>query len=224
MSTKGLLLIVGRRPFDLGDRILIIGSESQEKPSPTESYFVEDIALLKTTVRYARTNEVSTINNFSISKSRIVNLQRSVSAIIYMEMKFNATKIFENDNHLKYRSMLEEYLEENTRSWESLNFMRYDEIDPDWGYVTFRFSFRHRYSWQYAARIMLNRAELVRYMYQKGEDLDIHWKTPVPLRAIFNGGDIEDDELHSRKVDIDRPVFTSGRSRTNVQHHEPISF
>jgi hypothetical protein len=191
-----------------------VGSESQEKPSPTESYFVEDIALLKTTVRYARTNEVSTINNFSISKSRIVNLQRSVSAIIYIEMKFLASAMFQNDNLAKYRSMLEAYIEENTRSWEALNFMRHDEIDADSGCVIFRFSFRHRYGWQGAARIMVNRADLVKFMYDKGNELGIHWKTPIPPRAIYDGGIIENNHIYPRvRAPNTTTIFSNSISR-----------
>lgn len=193
---------------------MIVGAESRDTPSPTESYFVEDIALLKTTVRYARTNEVSTINNFSISKSRIVNLQRSASAIIYLELKFKSSTFFQDDNHVKYRAMVEEYVKENTRSWECLNFMRHDEFDADWEHVTVRFSFRHRYSWQFASRIMVNRADLVRFMYDKGKELGIHWKTPVPLRAIFNGGVIDNDHILTRSVDSDIGLFANSVSRS----------
>lgn len=203
------MLIAGRRPFDLGDRILIIGSEATEKPSPTESYFVEDISLLKTTIRYARTNEVSTLNNFAISKSRIVNLQRSVNAIVYIEMKFSIHDVFSNDKHIKYRCKLEEYVHENTRNWECLVFMRHDEFDADWGFVVFRFGFRHRYSWQNAARIMLNKADLLRFMYDKGEDLGIHYSTPIPRRTIYDGGIIENNTIvHPRTTGIHLPLFT----------------
>lgn len=206
------MLIAGRRPFDLGDRILIIGSESQDKPSPTDSYFVEDISLLKTTVRLARTNEVSTINNFSISKSRIVNLQRSSNAIVFIEMKFDIS-IFNNDNLAKYKSMLEDYMQEYTRSWECINFIRHDEIDADYCSVLVRFSFRHRYSWQYATRIMINRADLVRYMYNKGIELNIHWLSSVPIRAIYDGGNIENNQIVGRRVGTtNRSIFNKTRS------------
>jgi hypothetical protein len=163
---------------------------------------------LKTTVRYARTNEVSTINNFAISKSRIVNLQRSVNAVVYIEMKFSIEDVFHDDKHLTYRSKLEDYVYENTRHWECLVFMRHDEFDADWGYVIFRFGFRHRYSWQNAARIMLNRADLLRYMYEKGVELKIHYDTPVTRQMIYDGGAIGNDTIVPRRAGIHWPLLT----------------
>jgi hypothetical protein len=212
---QGLLLITVRRPFDLGelfeqysiygsfmltkakgslkiqiisgDRIVIVGPESSEKQNPIESYFVEDIALMKTTIRYARTNEVSTINNFAISKSRIINYQRSLNATIFFDLKFSISAIFEGDKHQKYRFLLEDYVRDHPRNWECLDYMRHDEFNADWGYVIFRFSFRHRYTWQNAGIIMIHRAELLRYMQEKGVELGIHYFTPLPYRAMYDG-------------------------------------
>lgn len=202
-------MIAVRRPFDLGDRIVIINADSNEKPSPTESYFVEDITLLKTTIRYARTNEVSTVNNFSISKSRIVNLQRSVNANIFLEMKFKAPEMLKDDTYLKFRSILEQYVNDNTRNWHSLVAMRYDEFDPDWEHVIFKFLFRHRSSWQSAGRILQHRAELVRFMYEKGKELDIHWQTPIQRRTVYDGGIIENDVIRPRIKGTDIPLFAN---------------
>lgn len=205
---KGLLLIATRRPYDLGDRIMIVGSETQDKPLPNESFFVEDITLLTTTVRYAKTNEVSTINNFSISKSRIINLNRSPNACIDFEMKFK-TSVLQTGYHLKYREMLEQYIADHPRIWDSLVFMRYDEFDPDWEHVVFRFLFRHCNSWQNAARIMIHRSELVRFMYEKGMELQIHWETPISRRMIIDGGVIENDVIRPRKPGVDFPLFAT---------------
>jgi hypothetical protein len=118
--------------------------------------------------------------------------------------------------------MLEEYIRENTRSWECINFIRHDEIDADYCTVLIRFSFRHRYSWQYASRIMINRADLVKYMYDKGVELNIHWLSSIPIRAIYDGGDIENDHILGRRVNARRPPFNNNNNNNinNKTHPE----
>jgi hypothetical protein len=122
-------------------------------------------------------------------------------------MKFAIQEAFKENNHLTYRSKLEEYVLENTRHWECLVFMRHDEFDADWGYVVFRFGVRHRTSWQNAARIMINRSDLLRYMYEKGEELNMHYSTPI--RTIY-GGDTTENNAASfpRKAAVHVPLNT----------------
>jgi Mechanosensitive ion channel len=161
-----------RRPYDLGDRIMIVASDVQDKTIPNESFFVEDINLLTTTVRYAASNEVSTINNFSISNARIINLNRSPNACLDFEMRFQVS-VLSTGKHLQYRTMLEQYVADHPRIWDSLIYMRHDEFDTNYEYIIFRFSFRHCSSWQNAGRIMIHHADLVRIMYEKGAELQI---------------------------------------------------
>lgn len=59
---EGVLMIVARRPYDLGDRILICSAETPVNPEPPFSWFVEDLNLINTTLRYANTNEVATVS------------------------------------------------------------------------------------------------------------------------------------------------------------------
>lgn len=54
---EGVLMIIARRPYDLGDRILICGSVNPTNFQPQLSWFVEDLNLFSTTLRYANTNE-----------------------------------------------------------------------------------------------------------------------------------------------------------------------
>jgi small-conductance mechanosensitive channel len=65
---EGMLLIV-RRPYDLGDRIFFSSADAiNPEPDVTRaSWFVEDISLSATKLRYARTNEVSTVVSVPIN-------------------------------------------------------------------------------------------------------------------------------------------------------------
>lgn len=129
--STGVLLIAVRRPFDLGDRIFICGSESVMAGDVSNvTFFVEDISLATTTLRYARTNEVSTVNNWSISGSRIVNCNRSPNAIISLELMMHIS-VLEREKLAEFRESLELYVRDNPRVWDSLAFCRHDNIDPD---------------------------------------------------------------------------------------------
>lgn len=182
---EGVLLIAVRRPFDLGDRILLCGPEGNDTPGANSSWFVEDIRLFSTTIRYARTNEVSTVNNYSISLSRIVNCNRSANAIVVLELKFSIL-ILEGDKLKAFREALEKYVTENPRIWDSLLFCRHDFFHPDVTeeFVFFTIAFKHRQSWQSAARININRADLLRYIFELGKKLEIQYNTPPSRRLL----------------------------------------
>ena len=182
---EGILLIAVRRPFDLGDRILLCSPEGSDTPGASSSSFVEDISLFSTTIRYAKTNEVSTVNNYSISLSRIVNCNRSANAIVMLEMKFSIA-ILQDDKLKRFRDALEHYIGENPRIWDSLEYCRHDFFHPDVteSYVFFTIAFKHRQSWQSASRINLHRADLLRYIYDLGQNLEIQYNTPPSRRLI----------------------------------------
>jgi small-conductance mechanosensitive channel len=182
---EGILLIAIRRPFDLGDRIFLAGAESPHvDPGAPSSWFVEDISLFSTTLRFAKTNEVSSVNNFSISQSRIVNLQRSTNAIVQFELRLSI-KILKDDKLNKFREALEEYVNDRPRIWDSFAFCRHDLFDPDFGFVLFTLAFRHRLTWQSAARINLGRADLMRFIYELCIEMGIQYETPIPQRHII---------------------------------------
>jgi hypothetical protein len=49
-------------------------------------------------------------------------------------------------------------------------------------------AFRHRSSWQDSARIKLNRADLVRYIWETTRKLGIFFQAPYPVQVQYNGG------------------------------------
>ena len=191
---EGVLLIV-RRPYDLGDRIFFSSAEAiNPEPNITSfSWFVEDISLTTTTLRYARTNEVSTVNNWSIAGSRIVNCNRSPIATVHLTMDMHMS-IFENDNLKKFRDALNKYVADRPRSWDSVSFCRHDDFDVDSEKVKFTISVRHRHSWQDAARIKVNRADLVRFLYETSKELSIQYEEPPPQQVLYYGGSLKEND------------------------------
>lgn len=67
--------------------------------------------------------------------------------------------------------------------------------DFDMEFVMFRFVFRHRQSWQYASRININRADLLRFIYELSLKLGIQYDMAIPSRRIII------DEQTNRRFD-----------------------
>jgi small-conductance mechanosensitive channel len=117
---EGVLLISLRRPYDLGDRIVIAPDVG-----PTSAWFVEDINLYTTTLRLAASNEVATVPNGTIAGNRICNLNRSPNAVCVLQVTLHEC-IVGNDLLEAYKSQLEKYVEEHPRIWESVVNFRVD--------------------------------------------------------------------------------------------------
>lgn len=147
-----------------------------------------DINLWSTTLRFARTNEVSTINNSAIAASRIVNCNRSPNAIVQFVFITNIATL---DGRVldDFRAALENYVKEHPRTWEAVAFVREEEFDADWEKIYVRLAFRHRNSWQDAARILQNKGQLHRFVFELGKKMGINFRTPPLGRVLYHGGD-----------------------------------
>lgn len=221
---EGVLLIAVRRPYDLGDRIFIGSAEAQaESDMSIQTWFVEDINLTTTTLRFARTNEVSTVNNWAISGSRIINCNRSPNALIFYEWKLHIS-IFDGKNLDNFKEALNKYVRDHPRTWNSLAFIRHDVIDADMEQVGFRMAFRHRNGWQDAARIKLNRADLLRYIHDTAKAMGVNFETSPARRLLYYGGVLESGQVKDYKKNLLRPSNIRSHSHTFDDHRFESSY
>jgi small-conductance mechanosensitive channel len=144
---EGVMLIAVTRPFDLGDRIYVgpantIADSGMNVDMSSNTWFVEDINLSTTTLRYARTNEVSTLNNWAIAGMKIINCNRSPNAIIVLDTRLHVS-VLQGATLAHFRAALQEYVETHPRTWESLLYCRHDAIDADNEQVLFRYVHLH---------------------------------------------------------------------------------
>ena len=70
---EGILLIFVRRPYDIGDKISLSEPNKDTNTAGSSMWFVENVTVFTTTVRYASTNEVATYSNGSLARLRIAN-------------------------------------------------------------------------------------------------------------------------------------------------------
>jgi small-conductance mechanosensitive channel len=83
---EGVLLVLLRKPYDIGDRIAISDPTVDTCSDGSVTWFVESVNLFSTTVRNAATNEVATYNNGYLAGTRIVNAARSSKASVYVRL------------------------------------------------------------------------------------------------------------------------------------------
>ena len=85
---EGVLLVLARQPYDVGDRIAISNPQEDTSCDGSITWYVESISLFQTTVRLAATNEMASYSNSSLAHSRIINAARSPRAETYVYLKF----------------------------------------------------------------------------------------------------------------------------------------
>jgi len=87
-SFEGMLLILMRRPYDIGDRINVSSPTVDTPGTGSPGWIVKDVNLHTTTCILGATNEVCTYSNFSLAATRIINAARSPKANLNFLLKF----------------------------------------------------------------------------------------------------------------------------------------
>jgi len=88
LRTKGLLFVLIRRPYDIGDGIHVSDANIDTRDSGSQFWMVKDINLFSTTVVFIRSQEIATLSNGAMADSRIINSTRSTNASLYNLVKF----------------------------------------------------------------------------------------------------------------------------------------
>jgi hypothetical protein len=93
--------------------------------------------LSTTTLRFARTNEVSTVNSYAIAGSKIINCNRSPGALVVFNIILHVS-IFQKDTLERCQAELNQYVVTHPRIWDSMLFCRHDAMDADLEQVAFQ--------------------------------------------------------------------------------------
>jgi small-conductance mechanosensitive channel len=140
---EGLLLVLVRRPYDIGDRIHVSDVNTDTSTSGSLGWIVKDVGLYTTTVVLGATNEVATYSNGSLASSRIINAARSPQAVLFFLLKFPIDVPYEK---LKvFRNALEEFVKARPREWLVFLAFRATRVEADMGFVEYIVVAQHRY-------------------------------------------------------------------------------
>lgn len=121
-TSKGILFILVRRPYDIGDRINVAGVQDSSSGDGCSTWFVQNVDLFTTTVRYAFTNEVATLANGSLAASRIINAKRSPKANVFVYMKFSVTVPYQKI--LVFKKTVEAFVKDRPREFRGMTGFR----------------------------------------------------------------------------------------------------
>jgi hypothetical protein len=179
-------------------------------------FLATDLNLYSTTLRYAQSNEVATVSNGTISGSRIVNCNRSPNAVVVFDLLLHICLI-EEDKAQVYVSAIEQFIRDHPRIWECVVFFRYDKFDADNEQAFCRIAVRHRNSWQDAGRILRDKGELQKFIYQLGKSMAVNFDSPPARRLIYTGGTLKSGQVETYK----RGLLTPTNIRNNIIREEP---
>ena len=184
---EGMILIAIRRPFDLGDRISIVDNTSapdnnSDDPGYHNTWIVEDVTLFTTTLRFSRTNEVSTVNNGSIANSRIVNHGRSHNALVNVSLPVRIDTT--SDQIQIVQSALEQYIKD-IRAWVSLVSFGITQVDPANDLIVYSARIQHFKSWQDLTGVLQARGDLEKFCTEILIKLDIQYGGPIAKNNVF---------------------------------------
>lgn len=138
-----------------------------------------------TTLRYANTNELATINNSSVANSRIVNLARSSKAMVTILILFDVDVTQRQLDDFRYS--MEAYLENRPREWIGLIHYRTEAVDSDSGYVRQLYRAQHVKSWQELGAIMISKGEWQREADKVATEMGIVFDSPPRQMTVGIG-------------------------------------
>ena len=132
---EGVLFILVRRPYGIGDRIHVSNIEVDTSLEGTPGWIVENVTLFETVATWTPTQERCSLSNGSLANSRIINAARSPQAQFHLFLKFHIDEPYEKI--LIFKSAIEEYMRARPREWLALNGFRAHRVVADQGYVEY---------------------------------------------------------------------------------------
>lgn len=175
---EGIVFILARKPYDIGDRVCFhLSTDPENNEDPLNGgCIVEKVDLFNTTVRLATTREYATFNNGSLASTRIVNLRRSERANVFFYFKFtiNATR-----KQLKiFEQKIEDYLKDRPREWVKLNSFRCTQVETCHQYIEYTMVVQHREPWQNFGFIQQSKSNVFLYALDLQRELKVTFTDP----------------------------------------------
>lgn len=173
---EGLLFILVRRPYGIGDRIHVSGVEKDTSLEGVPGWVVEHVTLFETIATWTPTQERCSLSNGSLASSRIINAARSRQAQFNVFLKFPIDTPYEKI--LIFKTAIEEFMKARPREWLALYGFRASRIVADQGFVEYAIVIRHRNNWQNIGLILDSKANLSSYCNEVAKQLNMHYRAP----------------------------------------------
>jgi hypothetical protein len=184
-SLQGVIVVTVSKPFDIGDIIHISNPNIDTDPDGTSAWFVENIFLFATTLRFVRTNEVATIANGNLANSHTVNAARSPRMLCRAHKKFGIDVSYEKIQF--FRETLESFIKARPRELISLCGFRVTKLHADLGYVEYVIALQHRKKWQNIVAMLNSKTEVQSFCLEVSKKLNMrNVAPPLPVELGFD--------------------------------------
>jgi small-conductance mechanosensitive channel len=177
---EGILFILVRRPYDIGDIVQFSHPEGTDNPNGSIGWIIQKVTLFETVGTWVPTLERASFNNGSLASSQIINWARSPNARINVQLNFPIETKYEQLEIFK--RAIEEYMRIRPREWLQLNGFRVNRIYTEQSYMNVTLLLQHREPWQSIGQILDSKANLVTYCNEVQKKLGMHYRAPpVPV-------------------------------------------
>jgi hypothetical protein len=85
-----------------------------------------------------------------------------------------------------FSETIEGFIQDRPRMWDTMIFFTCDSINQDLELMVYGLRVRHTKSWQDAASIMANKAELLKFCFETGKKLGINYDSPPRASWMIN--------------------------------------
>lgn len=229
---EGILLILVRKPYDIGDRVCFMDPTAavDNNGPPSGGWIVEKVDLFTTTVRLATTREYTTFANGSLANARIINLKRSEKANVFFYLTFtiNSTK-----QQLRiFRRRITQWVEDRPREWIKLNAFRCLRVQTEQQYIEYILNLQHREPWQNYNSVQNSKSDVFMFALDLQKELKMKYtapRMPIDIHGLSRlpaGADISGDSQFTKEKESSSKYSDDGATKEsdeNDRAHTPPS-
>ena len=113
--SQGLLFILARRPYQIGDCISLSNVNDQTASTGSPAWVVEDVDLFTTKIVFSFTGERATVSNGALAASKVINSTISKEAQLHVLIKFPIEVSY--DRLQTFKEQLTEFFKNRPREW-----------------------------------------------------------------------------------------------------------
>ena len=203
---EGVVMILGRQPYDVGDKIAIANVDDPPNLDGSTHWMVENINLVSTTARLMGTNEVASFSNGALARCRLINMNRSPNPIVYVYVRFGTDVPYSTIGI--FRTAVEKFVEDRPQEWQAMLGFRTTRVEAQLNFVEYMAVLQHRLTWQSLVPVKESRAAVASFCVEIQKQLGCRYNAPsLPVEISLM--DHKDNETSSGEEKDDSNLVSS---------------
>mmetsp|Transcript_25938 Transcript_25938/g.71432 ORF Transcript_25938/g.71432 Transcript_25938/m.71432 type:complete len:953 (-) Transcript_25938:1158-4016(-) len=173
---EGVMMVLARQPYDIGDKIAIAEVETLADLDGSQHWMVESIDLVTTVGRLVGTGEVASFSNGALARARLMNMARSPNAVVYVHVRFEINVPY--SKILIFRAAVEKFVEERPAEWVELIAFCTNRVEAEQNFVEYSIMLRHQLAWQKLIPIKESRGAVASFCVEAQKQLGCRYRAP----------------------------------------------